>query len=164
VTDSAARDGLLEVGARLREAGIGGRFVFDVDEPAAAGEGLTATVKVARALCAIDGRFETPLRRHSQLPAPPIAPGRSLEDWIALAREPWANRHAEDRLARRVFFFAEAQRPPARRLGKQLVRVLSLLRVRVGFFALDLERRMVELSALLRTGRARDEHGGDFRA
>jgi B12 binding protein len=164
VTDEAARDGLLEVGARLREAGIGGRFVFDVDEAAAAGEGLTAAVKVARALCAIDGRFETPLRRHSQLPAPPIAPGRSLEDWIALARAPWANGYAENRLARRVFFFAEAQRPPGRRLGKQLVRVLSLLRVRVGFFALDLERRMVELSALLRTGRARDEHDGDFRA
>jgi hypothetical protein len=33
--------------------------------------------------------------------------------------------------------------------------VLALLRVRVGFFALDVERVAVELSALLRTGRAR---------
>ena len=164
VTDGALRDSLLEVGARLSQAGIGGRFVFDVDEPAAAGEGLTATVKIARALCAMDGRFETPIRRHRQLPSPPVAPGRSLEDWMALAREPWANRRAERRLARRAFFFAEAQRPPGRRLGKHLLRVLSLLRVRVGFFALDVERVMVELSALLRTGRARGEAGGDFRA
>jgi len=33
------------------------------------------------------------------------------------------------------------------------------LRVRVGFFALDLERVAVELSALLRTGRARATPG-----
>jgi hypothetical protein len=164
VTDGTARDSLLEVGTRLREAGIGGRFVFDVDEAAAAGEGLTATVKVARALCAMDGRFETPIRRHRQLPAPPVAPGRSLADWVALAHAPWANGRAEHRLARRAFFFAEAQRPPGRRLGKHLLRVLSLLRVRVGFFALDLERVVVELSALLRTGRARGASGGDFRA
>ncbi len=164
VTDGAGRDGLLEVGARLREAGIGGRFVFDVDESAAAGEGLNGAVGVARALCALDGGFETPIRRHSPLPAAPLAPGRSLQDWVALAKQPWANRHAERRLARRAFFFAEAQRPPGRRLGKHLLRVLALLRVRLGFFALDVERVMVELSALLRTGRARGEPGGDFRA
>jgi hypothetical protein len=37
--------------------------------------------------------------------------------------------------------------------------VLSLLRVRLGFFALDLERVAVELAALARTGRTRPEAG-----
>ena len=51
-----------------------------------------------------------------------------------------------------AFYFAEAQRTPGRRLGKHLLRVLSLLRVRLGFFALDLERVAVELAALAADG------------
>jgi len=155
VSNGTARGGLLEVATRLRAAGIGGRFVFDVNEAAATGGGLDATVAVARAICAMDSRFETPFRRHRDPPEPAPAAGRPLEAWAALDKEPWANHRAERRLARRAFFFAEAQRPPGRRLGKHLLRVLALLRVRVGFFAFDLERVAVELSALLRTGRAR---------
>ena len=161
VSTGAEPECLLEVAGRLRAAGIGGRFVFDVGEAAAGGPGLAEAVKVARAISAMDSRFETPLRRHRDPPARPPAPGRSLEAWAELEKQPWADGKAERRLARRAFFFAEAQRPPGRRLGKHLLRVLALLRVRVGFFALDFERVLVELSALLRTGRARPLAGGD---
>jgi hypothetical protein len=159
VSNGTARDGLLEVAGRLRGAGIVGRFLFDVSEAAATGVGLDASVAVARAICAIDSRFETRFRRHRDPPQPASANGRPLEAWAAAEREPWANHKAERRLARRAFFFAEAQRPPGRRLGKHLLRVLALLRVRVGFFAFDVERVAVELSALLRTGRARATPG-----
>jgi hypothetical protein len=155
VSNGTARGGLLEVAARLRAAGIVGRFVFDVSEAAATGSGLDEAVAVARAICAMDSRFETPFRRHRDPPEPAAPAGRPLDVWAARDSEPWTNHKAERRLARRAFFFAEAQRPPGRRLGKHLLRVLSLLRVRLGFFAFDLERVAVELSALLRTGRAR---------
>ena len=99
---------------------------------------LAQAVAVARRLCAMDGRFETPVRRA----------------WSA-GEAPWSDSRAERRLARASFFFAEAQREPGRRLGQHLVRLLALLRVRLGFFGLDLERLAVEASAVLRTGRAR---------
>jgi len=159
VSNGASHGGLLDVASRLKAAGIGGRFVFDVNEAAATGAGLDGAVAVARAICAMDSRFETPFRRHRDPLAPAGAAGRPLEAWAALDEQPWANHRAERRLARRAFFFAEAQRPPGRRLGKHLLRVLALLRVRVGFFAFDLERVAVELSALLRTGRARATPG-----
>lgn len=148
------RDRVLEAGARLRAAGLGGRFEFDVSEDEGRACGLAAAVSAARALCAMDSRFVTPIRRKRVAPA---AGGgdRSIEGWAALERTPWRDAAAERRLQRAAFYFAEAQRAPGRRLGKHLLRVLSLLRVRLGFFALDLERAAVELSALVRTGRAR---------
>lgn len=135
---SVARDQLLEAGARLHAAGLAARFVFDVAEPRGGRFGLSEAIAVARRLCAMDGRFETPVRRA----------------WSA-GEAPWSDARAERRLARATFFFAEAQREPGRRLGKHLVRLLALVRVRLGFFGLDLERLAVEASAVLRTGRAR---------
>ena len=44
---------------------------------------------------------------------------------------------------------------PGRGLGKHLLRMLALLRIRLGYFGLDFERGAVEASALLRTGRPR---------
>jgi hypothetical protein len=161
VASGASRECLLDVATRLRAAGVGGRFVFDVDESAARGDGLNAAVATARAICALDSRFETPLRRHEDPPAAPGSPGRPLAEWAALEGRAWADARAEDRLRRRAFYFAEAQRPPGRRLGKHLLRVLALLRVRLGFFALDVERVAVDLSALLRTGRARPAAGAE---
>jgi len=161
VVAGALRERLLEAGARMRDAGLGGRFVFDVAEEAGRGHGLASAVSIARALCAMDSRFETPIRRHREAPAVGVESGRSLEAWSAVASAPWSDAAAERRLSRAAFFFAEAQRAPGRRLGKHLLRVLALLRVRLGFFTLDLERVAVELSALLRTGRARPRPGRD---
>jgi len=152
-----ARERLLETAARLRGAGLGGRFVFEVGEADGPGE-LAAAVSAARALCAMDSRFLTPIRQRRPSAAE-TGPGRSLEAWATFDSTPWRDAGTERRLARVAFYFAEAQRPPGRRLGKHLLRVLSLLRVRLGFFALDLERVAVELAALVRTGRTRPAPG-----
>ena len=149
---AASRDLLMEAGSRLHAAGLVARFVFEVAEPGGGIDSLKSAVALARSLCTLDGHFETPVRR-----APDLAPGAagSLEGWAARAEAPWSDPRAERRRARATFFFAEAQRGPGRRLGKHLVRLLALVRVRLGFFALDLDRLAVEAAAVLRTGRAR---------
>jgi anaerobic magnesium-protoporphyrin IX monomethyl ester cyclase len=148
------RELLMEAGTRLHEAGLAARFVFDVGEPHGRVDGIGAAVAVARSLCALDGGFETSIRR---VWAPPVPSGevRSLEGWAREAEAPWPDPRAERRLARATFFFSEAQRDPGRRLGKHLVRLIALVRVRLGFFALDIDRLVVEASAVLRTGRSR---------
>jgi len=148
------RELLLAAGSRLHEARLAARFVFDVAEPDRRFDGLSAAVAVARSLCALDGRFETSIRR-VWAPPPDSPAGLSLESWARDAEAPWPDGRAARRLARASFFFAEAQRDPGRRLGKHLVRLLALVRVRLGFFALDLDRLVVEASAVLRTGRSR---------
>jgi hypothetical protein len=160
VSNGASHGGLLDVASRLKAAGIGGRFVFDVDD--GRGDGRRSGRR-RRGRSRDLRRWTAGSKRRFAATATPLAPagaaGRPLEAWAALDQQPWANHRAERRLARRAFFFAEAQRPPGRRLGKHVLRVLSLLRVRVGFFAFDLERVAVELSAMLRTGRARATPG-----
>jgi hypothetical protein len=147
------RERVLEAAERLRGARIGGRFVFEVPEAKGRGKGLAAAVATARALCAMDSSFRTPILRRAAPLAP--SPGRSVEAWAAVEATAQGEGVEERRLRRVAFYFAEAQRPPGRRLGKHLLRVLSLLRVRLGFFALDVERGAVELSVLVRTGRPR---------
>jgi hypothetical protein len=152
------REMLLEAGARLHAAGLAARFVFEVAEPDGRFDGLKCAVSAARDLCALDGRFETPIRR-VQDPCPGEAD--SLEGWAARAGSPWSDPRAERRRARATFFFGEAQRAPGHRLGQHLMRLVALVRVRLGFFALDLDRLAVEAAAALRTGRARRSPGGD---
>ena len=154
------RERVLDAAALLHAAGLAARFEIELTGGAGSTEALRAAVSLARSLCALDGRFETPLRRALEL-AEPRADGASLEAWIARAETPWLDQRAERRLTRASFFFREAQRPPGRRLGQHLLRTLSLLRVRLGFFALDLERLAVEASAVVRTGRSRAPHRAD---
>jgi hypothetical protein len=146
------RDLLLEAGSRLQAAGLAARFVFEVSEPNRGGDSLGPAVSVARSLSALDHRFETPIRRVPDL-RPDGAP--TIEHWAARAGAPWADRRAERRRARATFYFAEAQRDAGGRVSKHVVRLLALLRVRLGFFGLDLDRVAVEAAAVLRTGRAR---------
>jgi anaerobic magnesium-protoporphyrin IX monomethyl ester cyclase len=148
------RELLMEAGTRLHEAGLAARFVFDVAVSHGRVDGLGAAVAVARSLCALDGGFETSIRRVWAPPAPP-GEGRSLEGWAREAEAPWPDPREERRLVRATFFFSEAQRDPGRRLGKHLVRLIALVRVRLGFFAMDVDRLVVEASAVLRTGRPR---------
>ena len=159
VPQGPLKDAILEAGARLHAAGLGGRFVFAVDEVEVRGGGLGAVQSVARTLSAMDCAFETPIRRHRTYPpeADVAAGGHpsELEAWAHYEDAAWTDRRAEQKLARSTFYFAEAQRPPGRRWGKRLVRVLALTRVRLGMFGLDVERLVVEASALLRTGRNR---------
>ena len=148
------RELLMEAGSRLHAAGLAARFVFGVAEPLGGFDGIGAAVAVARSLCALAGSFETSLR---PVGPPRLRPpeGLSIEGWAREAEAPWPDARAERRLARASFFFSEAQRDPGRRLGKHLVRLVALLRVRLGFFGLDIDRLAVEASAILRTGRSR---------
>jgi hypothetical protein len=103
-------------------------------------------------------RFTTPILKRREAPAPPVN-GQTLDAWSTPASVPWKDAVAERRLSRVAFYFAEAQRAPGRRLGKHLLRVLALLRVRLGFFSFDFERAAVDFSALVRTGRPRPMAG-----
>jgi hypothetical protein len=149
---AAARDPLLEAGTRLHAAGLAARFLFDVTEPHDGLDSLRSAVSVARSLCALDERFETPIRR---VPDLRLEGAPTVEDWAARAEAPWRDRRAERRRARATFFFGEAQRGAGPRLSKHLVRLLALLRVRLGFFGVDVDRLVVEAATVLRTGRAR---------
>jgi hypothetical protein len=148
------RERTLDAAALLHAAGLAARFEIELAAPGPRGEALKAAISLARSLCALDGRFETPLRKALDLAERP-QDGAGLEAWIACAERPWPDARAEVRLARASFFIGEAQRPPGRRLGQQLLRTLSLLRVRLGLFGLAVERLAVEASAVLRTGRPR---------
>jgi hypothetical protein len=162
VAGEVPRELLMEAGTRLRAAGLGARVAFHVRAPGTAPGGLAAAVSAARGLCATDARFETPIRRAwAALPIPGPQEGGALEAWAAGEEPPWPDAREERRLARVAFFFSEAQRPPGRRVSQQVVRLLALLRVRLGFFALGWERVVVEASALVRTGRARRRARGD---
>lgn len=153
----ALGDQILEAAALLREADLPARFHLAVLEPGPGLSELTHAVSLARRLSALDGRFDTPLLRAPRVPPVAVAvdDGTSLEAWAARDDAPWADAKAERRLSSAAFFLAEAQRDPGRRPGKHLLRMLSLLRVRLGFFGADLERHAVETSAVVRTGRSR---------
>lgn len=144
---------VLDVGRKMRAADLPARFSFELTEPGRRGERLSAACGLARALAAIDGRFETPVRR---VPAPTTGEaGADLEEWAARAEAPWADPRAERKLARAAFFFDVAQRAPGRRPRHHVLRLLALVRVRLGFFGLDLDRLAAKASAVLRTGHPR---------
>jgi hypothetical protein len=149
------RDKVLAAATLLHEAGLAARFELTVSEPGPKRQGLTALVSLARTLSAIDHSFETPLRRASTLP--PLAGEEQvgIEAWIARSEAPWPDARAERRLRRASFYLGEGQRAPGKGLGKHLLRMLALLRTRLGYFGLDFERGAVELSSILRTGRPR---------
>ena len=153
------RAAILETGELLHGAGLRGRFVLEVDPPQSGQDTLGAAVSLARALMKIDARFQSPLERRRVYPPEEAPEGTvfptDLEGWAVREETPWPDRRAERRLARRVFYLGQAQRPPGRRLGQRLVRILARGRVKVGLFGLDLERAAVETSALVRTGRVR---------
>lgn len=155
----SGRERVLTAGSRLREVDLPGRFSFELSEPGRHGERLAAACSLARALAALDGRFETPVRR-----VPALSPADAeadLEEWVARAEAPWSERRAERKLGRAAFFFDVAQRAPGRRPRHLVLRLLALVRVRLGFFALDLDRLAARASSVLRTGRARALGPGD---
>ena len=150
---------VLEIANRLRTADLPARFSFELTEPGPRGERLSAACRLARALAALDGRFETPIRR-----VPALVPAEeplALKEWASRADAPWSNRRRERKLARVAFFFDVAQRAPVRRPRHHILRLLALVRVRLGFFALDLDRLAAKASAIVRTGRPRGLGSGD---
>jgi anaerobic magnesium-protoporphyrin IX monomethyl ester cyclase len=151
------RSVVVEAGEQLRQSGLAGRFVLEVDAPRRGHDTLSSAASLARTLTRMSPRFQTPLERRRLYPPDDEPEGGArparLEEWAALEDAPWPNRRAESRLARRAFYIAAAQRPPGPSLGPRLVHLLALARVRVGFFRAGLERAAVHVSAMLRTGR-----------
>jgi hypothetical protein len=151
------RSVVVEAGEQLRRADLAGRFVLEVDPPRRGQDTLNLAVSLARTLTRMSGRFQTPLERRRLYPPDedPEEGARpsNLEEWAAREEAPWTNRRAESRLARRAFYIDAAQRPPGRSLGRRVVQLLALVRVRLGFFRADLERAAVHALALVRTGR-----------
>jgi radical SAM superfamily enzyme YgiQ (UPF0313 family) len=159
--DNEAGAALLETAEKLHRAAIGGRFEFTVGAPGTRADALAVAHRAARAIRKVDARFETPIRLYAPYPgaaAPP--PGLALPHRLA----DWAGAGLDDgrfvapalaKAARRYdFFLSEANRPPGRRLGQRLLRRLAKIRVFLGLYALDFERRLVEALAGLR-GRGR---------
>ena len=161
--DEETRGTLTEGARRLREAGIAGRFSFVAGTPGTERGGLAAILATARALRRIDRRFGTPIRLYAPYPGaespepPGFEPPGTLEDWAGAGLE--EGRFVAPALARdarrRHFFLEEAYRTSGRGVGKLLLRLVARIRVLVGFYALDLDRSLVEALARLRTGRSR---------
>jgi hypothetical protein len=85
-----------------------------------------------------------------------------LEGWVEAGLEVpgrWVPSALRRRASRLQFFLGEAGRPPGGRIGKRLLRLVARVRVRLGFYGLDLERHAVEWSARIRTGRSRPQVG-----
>jgi hypothetical protein len=153
----ATGEQVLEAALLLRDAGLPARFHLEVAQPGPGHAELTHAVALARKLSVLDGRFETPLTRRPAIP--PLVPSdedpAGIEGWAARESQPWNDRKAEHRLSAAAFYFTEAQRDPGGRAGKHILRMISLLRVRLGLFKGDVERHLVEASAVVRTGRSR---------
>jgi radical SAM superfamily enzyme YgiQ (UPF0313 family) len=147
-----------EAALLLARARIGGRFVFCAGAPGEPGETLNQTFRAARAVREADAAFETPILFWAPDPGFPadrapvstvfLAPAR-LEDWAALPLDhhragPWIAPGVRRRVLRHDFYlrhgFGRMRRGPAGRL----LRFVSRLRVRTGFYGLDLERRLCQ--------------------
>jgi hypothetical protein len=152
---------MLEIGAALHEAGIAARFSFELGAPEDPPGLLDSTYRTARALHEMDGAFDTPIRFH--VPYPGAAPSRPvpgfhpparLEDWEEVDREgaagPWIPEKVKRWVPRYDFYLCRAYQRPGRRWGKRLVHRAARLRVRIGFYRLDVERRIVEWARSLR--------------
>jgi hypothetical protein len=159
------RGDLLEIAERLRRAGLGMRVSFLAGNAGQPRERLRELYRTAKAIREIDGAFETPLYLHPPYPgAPPPGPepeaspaASTLEEWaqIDLDSAPWPSKALSQRVSRYNFYLDQAYRSPGRRWGKKLVHALARVRVRLGFFGLDFERRAVLWAAEARTGRDR---------
>jgi hypothetical protein len=122
---------------------------------------LTAIHKTARAIRRVDRRFETPIRLYAPYPGPVPVPSeltvpKGLLEWAqaGLDEGAFVPPALAEAARRRDFFLAEANRPRGRRLGKRLLGGLARIRVRLGLYGFDIERRLVQRLARLR-GRAR---------
>ncbi len=162
-TAGKEREEILEIAERLSRAGLRARISFRAGNPGEPRERLRQVYRLAKAIRRINGAFETPIFLYAPYPGTPGGdPGptplpSSLEEWsdIDLDASPWSGKGVSRRVARYNFYLGRAYRPPGRRWGKRLVHGLARVRVWLGFFALDLERRAVLWAGEARTGRDR---------
>jgi radical SAM superfamily enzyme YgiQ (UPF0313 family) len=155
---------------KLHRAGIGGRFSFIAGFPREPGESLAETYRTAKTIRRIDGEFETPIYFYAPYPGTALAARmpalgfeapRRLEDWENVDLDhsigPWIGEGVRRSVPRYNFYLRHGFQKPGRRIGKRLLHYLARARTRADFYAFDFERRAVDLSKRLRTGRSRQQ-------
>jgi radical SAM superfamily enzyme YgiQ (UPF0313 family) len=161
---------VLETAEKLRRHGIGARFSFIAGFPQEPPESLADTYRTVKALREIDGEFETPIYFYAPYPGTALAERmpalgftapRSLEDWEHVDLDhsigPWITEEVRRNVPRYNFYLRHGYQNTGRRLGKRLLHYTAWVRAKTNFFAFDVERRAVDWSKRVRTGRARQQ-------
>jgi hypothetical protein len=115
-----------------------------------------AVYAAARALRSLDPALDTRVRLYDPYPGCPLAPGledqglaapKGVEEWAAATADdrlrPWIPVDALRAITRWNFYLPRAFAPRPRGAGRRLLRRLAQARVWLGFFGLDVERRLV---------------------
>lgn len=157
---------VLETARKLDRAGIGARFSFISGFPEEPPLALADTYRAAKAIREINGAFETPIYFYApypgtelstRVPAAGFQAPRTLEEWEQVDLDhsigPWISEPVRKFVPRYNFYLRHAYEPSAGRPGRRLARLLARSRVRFDFYRFDFERRLVDLSHRLRTGR-----------
>jgi radical SAM superfamily enzyme YgiQ (UPF0313 family) len=161
---------VMETALKLHRAGIGARFSFIAGFPQEPKESLVETYRTAKAIREIDGEFETPIYFYvpypgtalaESMPALGFANPSTLEDWEKVDLEhsigPWITEPVRRAVPRYNFYLRHGYQQPGRRVGKRLLHYVARARARTNFYAFDWERRAVDLSRRLRTGRSHQQ-------
>jgi radical SAM superfamily enzyme YgiQ (UPF0313 family) len=157
---------VIETAEKLRRAGIGARFSFIAGFPGEPPEALAATYRAAKKIRTTLGSFETPIYFYAPYPGTELemksqalgfeTPAR-LEDWDKVDLDqsigPWISEPVRKFVPRYNFYLRHAFDPQGGRLGRLLAHWLARARVRHDFYRFDFERRLVELSKRIRSGR-----------
>ncbi len=156
---------VLETAEKLSAAGIRARFLFVAGSPGEEASSLADTYRMVKAVRRINGGFDTPIRFHAPYPGPESSESRStlgiglpktLAEWQVAPLDqsggPWIPDLVRKFVPRYNFYFHYAFEPSGGGAGKAVARWLARLRVRFDFYRFDFERRLVDLSARLRTG------------
>jgi anaerobic magnesium-protoporphyrin IX monomethyl ester cyclase len=161
---------VLETAEKLHRFGIAARFSFIAGFPQEPAGSLAETYRTAKALREIDARFETPIFFYAPYPGTELAkrmpalgfetPQR-LEAWRDVDFDhsigPWIPGPVRKLVPRYNFYLRHGYERPGRSLGRRLLHRVSRVRARRDFYALDLERRAVDVWRRLRTGFARQQ-------
>lgn len=158
---------VLETAEKLRAASIGARFSFIAGFPEEPPSALAETYRTVKRLREIDGRFETPIYFYAPYPGTELAkrmpalgftPPATLQDWERVDLDhsigPWISEPVRKFVPRYNFYLRHAYDPVGGRPGRALAHALARWRVRHDFYRFDFERRLVDLSKQLRSGRA----------
>lgn len=155
---------------KLHRAGIGARFSFIAGFPKEPRESLRQTYKTAKAIREIDGEFETPIYFYAPYPGTALAERmpalgfeapKTLEGWEHVDLDhsigPWITDDVRRNVPRYNFYLRHGYQDTGRRLGKRLLHYAARVRAKTNFYSFDLERRAVDWSKRVRTGRDRQQ-------
>jgi anaerobic magnesium-protoporphyrin IX monomethyl ester cyclase len=155
-------DERLALAKLLRRAGLGATFTYLIGRPE---EDPTLVARVfdeARSIRQTHGGFETTMRYWAPWPSENLSPVPGLTEpideagWATSALGdgpgPWVPPRTRDLVARREFYLRRAFERPSRGVAKRVVHWSAGARLKTGFYRMDLDRRIVELSRRLRGG------------